>query len=361
MAPDARSTPEGTIAVILFQSREKRRRWRANLDEEALKGARDEVISLIADMIAAGSMTGSEYTRSLLEAEIASWRDWLAERGEYVPRQALRPPAPVEELREISREQLFQTLNDEGILQGRIVRGVIFANHLPELRQAFSDARIVNCRFEDCQFDGAEFGEDTRLIYTGIVNSSLNNLGWPGVRASSLALRDLDIVGARFQGGSFADVLFRNFHSREGTDFSECNFTFCRFEGVAFEGTNMTAAIFSRCVFGECTFRGVDLAQAVFSDCDLRGTVFEGGTLRDAIIDRSELAGMKFVSGPLARRTKTTRRRATDLTGVRAVSSFNLPQPLIDQQDLESLGSGALNFGQSAAEVSGHRERKRPE
>jgi uncharacterized protein YjbI with pentapeptide repeats len=324
------------------RSAKLRERWRSIRDHRPASDLRDDVLAFLNDAAESGESIVSASNREMVAIEIGLWRQWLAaELGEYLDPIDMAPSqvSVDEELRGIDRQDLLEMLQRGETVNGRLVKDVVFANYLTEVSDAFSEAKLINCRFERCVFDGASFGSNTKLVYVAFLECSLNNMYWPRVRASSLVFEDLHIRGARFEGGMFADVLFRNFQSSNGTSFADANFTYCRFEDVEFAGTDFTGAIFSNCVFEGATFTACNFNQAVFSESDRMEVTIAGGSMRDVIFSHCQMAAVQVVAGPprggdAARRIQVR----PDLSNVRAKTSYNVPQIVIDYMDLEDLG-----------------------
>lgn len=343
--PDRTSGEESPFRDPSIRLRDRsaklRERWRSLRAQGGAPGdIRDDVLTFLHDTAASGELIVSPTNREMVIAEIEVWRYWLAaEMGEYLEPLELAPSqVSDDELMSVDRQNLLEMLSRGETVNGRVVRDVAFASYRDEVTEVFSEAKLINCRFERCVFDGASFGSNTKLVYVAFLECSLNNMYWPRVRASSLAFEDLHIRGARFEGGVFADVLFRNFQSSNGTSFTDANFTYCRFENVEFVGTDFTGAIFSNCVFENAKFTACNFNQAAFSQFDRMEATIAGGSMRDVIFTYCQMEAVRIVAGPprggeAARRIKAR----PDLTNVRAKTSYNVPQIVVDYMDLEDL------------------------
>ena len=344
--PDSARSGEPSFRDPSIRMRDKsaklRERWRTIRKEgKPASDIRADVLSFLSEAAESGESIVSAANRQMVALEIELWRRWLAtELGEYLdPIEMAQSQVSEDELIGIDRQDLLERLVQGETVNGRLVRDVVFANYLTEVSDAFSEAKLINCRFERCVFDGASFGANTKLVYVAFLECSLNNMYWPRVRASSLAFEDLRIQGARFEGGMFADVLFRNFQSSNGTSFADANFTYCRFEDVEFVGTDFTGAIFSSCVFEGAKFTACNFNQAVFSESRRMDAVIAGGSMREVIFSYCQMEALRVVPGPPRGGEAARRVQARpDLSHVRAKTSYNVPQIVIDYMDLEDLG-----------------------
>lgn len=326
---------------ILDRAGELSRRWR-ELRAAGIPGdeLRADVIILINEAKQAGEWIVAAANRRAVQAEIARWRGWLAdELGEYLPPVELAPAMVAESvLQEIDYETLMLLLSRGEPITGKVVRGIEFAKHLDEVREGFSESKLINCRFDRCKFNGAQFGAGTKLVYVTFVECTMDNLIWPLVRASSLAFEDLNIRGARFENGVFSDVLFRNFRT-ERADFADANFTYCRFDGVAAVGTEFAGTVFSKCLFDGSELSGCDLSDTVFSECTFFNTTIAGGSLRRALFTKCDLSDLNLVQGP-PRGGHASRRLMvdTDLSGIQVKESYNIPALIDHHLQVEDFG-----------------------
>jgi uncharacterized protein YjbI with pentapeptide repeats len=316
-------------------------RWR-ELRREGQPGdpLRAEVLAHVEDARQAGEWIVSEANREALQAEIERWRGWFAdELGEYIPAIDLAPAyASGNILQEIDYQNLMILLARGEPVTDLVVKDIEFAKHLDEVREAFSESKLINCRFDRCKFDGTQFGTGTKLVYVGFSECSMDNLTWPAVRASSLAFEDLSIRGARFEGGVFSDVLFRKLRT-DRVDFTDANFTYCRFDRVNSEGTDYAGAIFSKCIFEGTVFRACDLSDAVFSECTFIDTTIAGGSLRRALFTLCDRFDLNLTQGP-PRGGEASRRLMvdTDLAGIQVKKSHNVPRLIRDYLSIQDLG-----------------------
>ncbi len=247
---------------IIDASARLRSKWRSQRAEAgAAASVRDEVLALLQDAAAAGASIMSTTNRSAVEYEINQWRRWMAdELGEYHPFVELQPSQILQdELRKVDYPNLMIMLRQGETISGRLVESVEFAKHLDEVRDAFGESKLINCRFDRCKFDGAQFGAGTKLVYVRFSECSLDYFFWPNVRASSLTFEDLTVNAASFENGIFADVLFRNFTS-DRVNFMDANFTYCKFDTVGMTGANFSGAVFSKCMFDASVFSACDFS-----------------------------------------------------------------------------------------------------
>src|SRR5690349_10767341 len=167
---------------ILERSNDLWRRWRALRDAgDAGDALRPELLELLQDTADAGVWVISPVNREMLTAEIEQWRRWFAdELGEYLPPVDLAPAVvPDEKLPELDYSNLMILLKRGEVISSRLVQGIEFAKHLDEVREAFSESKLINCRFEQCKFDGTRFGAGTKLVYVTFSECTMDYLIWP--------------------------------------------------------------------------------------------------------------------------------------------------------------------------------------
>jgi len=300
----SRRSPRAVSERLHQRSAELRDEWAKDPATEI----DDRVRALLSDIVSAGVFIEDELARASLMAEVGSWRRWFASvRRQFVDPGVLAPfkPSDGTEYTPITVEMLLKELGSGNSVHRRLVRGGDFREVKRErLAEAFAAGKIVNSRFEKCNFESAEFGsrevfagQGANLIYVEFVNCRWDRVRWPGVRASSLAFKDAtNVFDADFEGASFSDVLFRNFGG-ERFRFVRASFTECHFSDVSFEGGDFTGATFTWCRFERVAFKGCDLSQTAFYGCDLRGTAVAGGSLEQVLFSDCGLEGVELSIG----------------------------------------------------------------
>lgn len=326
---------------ILDYSRKLRAKWRSHrgvgLTADKM---RDEVDGLLVAAGRSGVSIASPANRDAVEYEIDLWRQWIAdELGEYYPPVELAPSQITQdELVELDYPNLIILLRQGETVSGRSLRGIEFAKHLSEVREAFRESKLVNCRFEHCKFDGAQFGAGTKLVYVTFVECSLDYCLWPNVRALSLAFEHLDVHAAGFESGTFADVLFRKLRT-DRVVFMDANFTYCRFDATEIVGTSFVGAIFSHCIFTGAQFTGCDFSAAVFSECDFSDATIAGGSLRDSYFTKCDFGNLKLTKGPPRGGDASRRLQVdTDLSDIRIKDCMNLPDAISAHLSVQDIG-----------------------
>lgn len=130
-------------------------------------------------------------------------------------------------------------------------------------------------RFEDCDFESADFNKN-KLPYTEFIRCNLSNTNFT----------ECDIFRADFKNCEVIDTVF-DCAELDQSDFTECtlkNMNFenmpfnsscraCLIENVTFENVDFKSAIFKKTVFENCIF-----TNCTFVECDFRHTTFKACT-----------------------------------------------------------------------------------
>lgn len=323
-------SPRASARYLVQRSTELRDEWARDPGNDVSAPARE----LLKVIVGAGAIVADQRERDLLAAELAWWKRWFVTViGEFVTSGPLMQfvASEQEQYSEMSLHSFLAALEMRNSVHGGLIRGEDFSSNelKPRLLNAFAAGKIVNCRFEDCDFRTAEFGDakpraglGPNFIYTAFVDCKWDRVRWSGARASSLAFENApDIDNADFNGANFADVLFKEFG---GTSmrFSRASFTESKFVRLTFDEGEFRDAAFTWCQLKDVTFHACDLAGTAFHGCDLRGTTFAGGSLENVLFSECNMAGVQLESGPGYDRPRENR---TDLRGVDLESSFDIP------------------------------------
>ncbi len=168
--------------------------------------------------------------------------------------------------------------------------GVRFAD-LDLSAQDGRDARFVECRFEQCNLDGAQLARvrllDTALVEVHGASLDLADSTWRGT-----TLEDARLGAVILTGASWTDVTLRGsklgFVNLADAHLDEVTFTGCEIGTLDLRLARATTVSFADCTIDELNVSGATLADVDLSGARLRSLVGVE-SLRGAIVGRDQL------------------------------------------------------------------------